>query len=466
MPVFRHFLLIATAGLTCLAAAQQINPRRDFVSTGKNAYMLFQPEFVCGPKVNEISWSQDGDHLAVIREETGVTPQAVIDVLESPTPAKNIPQLDPEQQLVIWSAVSQKASIWMRLRTSEGSLNRLNWIAGSSALLVEVDPPDNSPAADAQTTLLLLRANAQARVVARFKAWSIEVDPSPFRSLVALLDRQFEQRPESAPGTVQDSTTRTPDTVRFLGMDGEVGQPMQLPALLSIPHWSADGNFYVHTVTRLKPRGVRRTWYVANRSTGQFEVAKAPMDAEDLFDPGAQKELIVSNWNAKISRAKIGVPAPTVTLAATNAKEDDFAVVTTDGTQGGLSPKLNGVSYEAQGSLMVRPMLKLSYEAYLRAKENAERLAAINDAKQAALGLIMYSADYDDNMLANSAGWQDQLMPYIKNQDILDNFQYTFAGGLTTGIADPSSTVLGYVNGPNGRAIAYLDGHVNWVPNP
>lgn len=241
---------------------------------------------------------------------------------------------------------------------------------------------------------------------------------------------------------------------------------MQLPALLSIPHWSADGNFYVHTVTRLKPRGVRRTWYVANRSTGQFEVAKAPMDAEDLFDPGAQKELIVSNWNAKISRAKIGVPAPTVTLAATNAKEDDFAVVTTDGTQGGLSPKLNGVSYEAQGSLMVRPMLKLSYEAYLRAKENAERLAAINDAKQAALGLIMYSADYDDNMLANSAGWQDQLMPYIKNQDILDNFQYTFAGGLTTGIADPSSTVLGYVNGPNGRAIAYLDGHVNWVPNP
>jgi prepilin-type processing-associated H-X9-DG protein len=53
----------------------------------------------------------------------------------------------------------------------------------------------------------------------------------------------------------------------------------------------------------------------------------------------------------------------------------------------------------------------------------------------------------------------------VKNSSILEGFVYTFKGGKLSDVDKPAETVLGYIEGPGGRAVAYLDGHVKWVPN-
>jgi prepilin-type processing-associated H-X9-DG protein len=48
---------------------------------------------------------------------------------------------------------------------------------------------------------------------------------------------------------------------------------------------------------------------------------------------------------------------------------------------------------------------------------------------------------------------------------MVNQFVYTFWGGNLAEIKEPSKEVMGYVPGPGGRAVTYLDGHVKWVKN-
>ena len=95
----------------------------------------------------------------------------------------------------------------------------------------------------------------------------------------------------------------------------------------------------------------------------------------------------------------------------------------------------------------------------------AAKRKAINDSKQAALALIMYASDMDD-VLPGAEGWENKVNPYALDSDMLKNFNYTYKGGNMGNISDPANTELGFTMGPGGRAVAYVDGHVKWIPNP
>ena len=70
--------------------------------------------------------------------------------------------------------------------------------------------------------------------------------------------------------------------------------------------------------------------------------------------------------------------------------------------------------------------------------------------------MLMYSNDMDD--MLPGAGSLDALGPYLGDQSILDNFMYTPPGDLNLlHIGSPAETMIGYIDGPGGRAIAYSD---------
>ena len=77
----------------------------------------------------------------------------------------------------------------------------------------------------------------------------------------------------------------------------------------------------------------------------------------------------------------------------------------------------------------------------------------------------MFAADSDDVMPNQSSDWSGNLQPYLKNGSILEGFVYSFGGGSLNDVADPSRTEMGYKLGPGGRAVAYIDGHVRWIPD-
>ncbi len=432
--------------------------------------MFLPPEFVCGPTVKNVFWSQDGKHLAVERElvESPLeeSPEYLLGLKEANS--------DPEEQILVYSMVTHKVTMPISFKKSAGQIFSVDWIAGSSSMLVEamMDPPT---AVDAQSTLAIVTPTGKINNVRRFSgAVAHEVLPSPYKSVALILERPPIGRQGGAPAAdvtvAQQAVDKNPissrPTMRFFGLDGVVSEPITLPTRSCIPHWSNDGRLYVMSMVR-EPgaKQLKKSWYTVDIQGLKLTESTAPKDFAG-FGATTNPTLMLENLSAKVSIKKLGVAVPSVVVTGIPAKENELTVVSTDGDAGQLSPQVNGVAYRAQGTLMVRQMVKVSLEAYLRAKNAALKQEAMMNAKQAALAALMYSGDYDDNMLAAGPNWKAQLEPYIKNMNVLDGFTYTFAGGNSTQIQDPANTQIGYSEGPGGKAVAYADGHVKWIPNP
>lgn len=123
------------------------------------------------------------------------------------------------------------------------------------------------------------------------------------------------------------------------------------------------------------------------------------------------------------------------------------------------------VVYQDGGALLVRDIKEVDTNLAKQMNLAALKAKAISEAKQSALALILYASDMDD-VLPGAEGWEDKVNPYALNRDMLKNFNYTFRGGNLGSVTDPATTELGFTMGPGGRAVAYIDGHVRWIPNP
>ncbi len=441
-------------------AVCQSDTRRDFVVSGQTAYLVFPPEFVCGPEVRQTIWSPDGKKLAAIRVEPPLKPTLGLDLSDQKALDAELSKADPEQQIVVWSAVTGKSTTWLRVKQSEGRLLQCWWLAGSSSVLVQALPSGAGPAVATEAALYLVTANGQTKQVAVGSLQELDVDPSPSRPIVALIRRP--PMPAAKPGETPAPPTQT---LRLFGTDGVLSDPIELGSRYCMPFWSKDGQLYMETFERQpKPQPVKRIWFVVNLKAGRLDPASPPADRPDLARPPSPAELTIENWTAQISRNKIGVNAPTIVITPPAAKPDEFSILTTDGTEGELSPKNNAVSYRYQGSLVVRAMVKTPLEAFLRAKLDAQRAVLISNARQVALAMLMYANDNNDNLIGSGSNWRSAISSYLGDASLMSGFQMVYAGGSMDSIESPADTELGYFDGPGGRAVAYSDGHVKWIP--
>ena len=130
-----------------------------------------------------------------------------------------------------------------------------------------------------------------------------------------------------------------------------------------------------------------------------------------------------------------------------------------------ISPASDCVAYMDAGALLIRDIKPIDAAMAKAAAAKNAKLKAMSDAKMSALGLIICASDMD-GVLPGIEGWEAKVLPYTLDGDMLKNFNYTFKGGNLSGIDNPATTELGFTVGPGGRAVAYCDGHVRWIPNP
>ena len=130
-----------------------------------------------------------------------------------------------------------------------------------------------------------------------------------------------------------------------------------------------------------------------------------------------------------------------------------------------ISPSSDCVAYMDAGALLIRDIKPIDSALARKLALDAAKAKAISDSKQAALALIIFASDMD-GVLPGQEGWDSKVLPYSKDADLLKNFNYTFRGGNMAGVESPATTEMGFTVGPGGRAVAYVDGHVVWVPNP
>lgn len=125
-------------------------------------------------------------------------------------------------------------------------------------------------------------------------------------------------------------------------------------------------------------------------------------------------------------------------------------------------PSGRAIAFEVAGSLFVQKIVELSP----RALQAAVQDRAMLEAKIVALALMMYANDHDDRLPGDETAWREAVYPYVMNPALLDRFVATFPLGRSMLESPaPAEEEIGFVSVPGGKAIAYLDGHVEWVPD-
>ena len=451
-----RFALLAIVSLASSSIWAQLDPQKDFVATSTDAYLMLPPELICGPKVMRMDWSQDGERLAVLRVFQKMSAAEVSSSYTAGPGALD----EPETQISTWNTKTDKIAMPFRLKASEGSVENLNWVAGSSSLVVEAQLT-NQPSEPA-STIILISGTGQPKTVKVLNPDEYsQIVPSPTKPTVAFMLHTLPKR--NGAGAVL--STAMP-TLRFFGVDGVLSAPITAPSTNCQIRWSANGQLYLESYSRVQGSNkMRAQWYLVNRRSMTVESTDPPADLAKFIPIKAP--IVVSDLTAKTAVHKVGVEAPTVILTPESATGDaEFGVVTTDGKGGDLAPYETAVGFVSQGNAMVRPLAKVPLEAFRQAKLAALRTKLLTQAKQVGLALLMGCNDNGDNFPTNQGNWQAGLLQYSNDSNVFDGFNYTFGGGNASDIESPATTVLGYIDGPGGRAVVYTDGHAKWIPNP
>ena len=230
------------------------------------------------------------------------------------------------------------------------------------------------------------------------------------------------------------------------------------PAPLAGIEWSADGDKWYFSTQNRK---TRVEFIQQLEDDGRLTSVKVPLY---VAPPEPKPELWVhaKPLVARQRKAKRGFNS--IWLSSPEETWHPDVLVTANGLRADLSPTERAVFYVEGGVAKVRAV-ELLTEDQKQNLDKAIRSEVLSDVKQAGLALLMYSNDFDD--MIPSAGGLDALYPYVKDESILDNFNYTPPGDLNlTRIERPADTQIGYIDGPGGRAIVFSDGHAKWFPNP
>lgn len=146
-----------------------------------------------------------------------------------------------------------------------------------------------------------------------------------------------------------------------------------------------------------------------------------------------------------------------------NSPRVDALPFAVDATFAEVSGNETALAYIHNQELYLRPIRRISGDELITLRIERERVQLINQAKQVGTGMMIYSADYDDQ-LPGGADISNALLPYLKNRELLKNFT-----PLTNGenIADwPADKPIGFIEGRHGRALIMPDSSVRWSPFP
>ncbi len=176
-----------------------------------------------------------------------------------------------------------------------------------------------------------------------------------------------------------------------------------------------------------------------------------PSQPEEKFMTPSVGDVMYVKTNVEVKAANPEIPPKAkLTMARSYAR---------------FSPNNDSIAYLASGALLIRDIQPIDADLAKQLAAVAAKQKAINDAKQAALSLIMFASDADD-VLPGAEGWESKVLPYSQDMELLRRFNYTYRGGNMNNIESPATTEMGFILGPGGRAVAYCDGHVKWIPNP
>ncbi len=451
-----------------------------WVVSGQDAYFVLSPTPLGTGRVEAMEWSSDGKFLLVMRT------QVSLDLAAVQAAGRNSSPLSPSSPIratavttiSVWNAETQKLTDIYKNSTGNVLTREVHWILGTDIAVGMVTEQNEQ-----QQRTLLLRFSKGSAALSPFPSgdsppMSLSLSISPRTSSGVILGYPLQAGSDGPP-------ERAGGLVWGIDSDGRLTGPFQMPEG-SVGSWvdfrDDPRHVYFPRVERTESKP-RISWSSFDLATGAIDVIPEPPKAGEpreanlvlALDPDPES----MHMKFQGSGIEAGAPPPASSrplfsgvdkgpalrlLVSKTDKDSPRALVAYDSPQAVLSPTNNAVAYVTDDVLLIRRIIKLPKSVFEQAEAAAKRAEALSKAKQVGTALLIYATDYDDKLPTdrNLVGIID---PYIKNSDLLVGFNYTFKGGDISKVESPAETELGYVNGPGGRAVVYVDGHAKWVPN-
>jgi hypothetical protein len=455
-------------------------------------FMVLNPEVACESFVTQAQWSSNGKYLVLQRERTTMDrkflKQMVDQFGKNIEPPRNMK--DPiENTLVVWNNETKTSRVIWHGPASSHQISTIQVTSKTAYFVATVTnySPESRETDTAQYVMSaslssgdtrVIRALPQGNFIALFEADNktnsllvcevsagqgliaptSAVPPPPLLSPMQNNNEVDTSRVipiNAASLDAQPSGQRiVPKQSLYLVNAGGV-RPINAAALNNdfiASAYSAGGYFRAIS-------GTQRVAYNINEGTG--ELTKLNISA---YNPPKPPEEIVKLSTRVITIEVQKARKPTSVLVASDPETGSDSVVISPnvGLSYGFAPDQSSMFYVVDGIAIVRDLIAVDAAVLRAARDAAQQAALVSNAKQCGLALLMYSVDNDDILPAGMTG--DQMMPYLRDGALLDGFVYTFGGGNLNQLDRIAETELGYVQGGNGRAVIYADGHVTWKP--
>jgi hypothetical protein len=429
--------------------------RDRFVVTEKEAFGLMAPELVAGPAVKEAHWSPIGRYILVEQ------------YTQRQTTTGRVPG---EIRLILWDRRAQRTDVLWKGPATGGYVDAVNWLVTGEVAFVSVTEPipggpsvNGEPAMRRKLLRVLASAGTMRPILEATQSDGFDVNVSPTQPL-AVLERTSLAEP-IAPGAPRTVATRAYQVLRANGTLGPPTASFAKQGVYVSIQWSQDGSVpYLVTIARDEDKKMRRTAYGLNLNTGQTTLL--PQEPK-YYSHRQVEEAKVEGIPLRLREAKTVIKEGGVSrtvrplwLETVQPSEHPLAMVNADTSWSQLSPKGDGVLYSSQGAAWMAPVVRISRTAY----DDLTKKALMSDARQVGLGIRMYVQDYDEKYPLPDHFSGGAVGPYIKNESIFEGFRYVFPGDMESSIENPAETMMGYITGPGGRAVVYVDGHVVWEP--
>ena len=440
--VFCGFLAVALCiPSTYSVRAQQMSTPSlsDGVTFGKDILIMLPPKAIGNTMCLSANWSETGKYVMFVTMNE-LRPGD----LELGSPEKMAELQKRMQQMTVhsWNRATGKT---VKLNTFT-DLPNMAGIKGSDQLFVISPGQDNVQLVQIMNVDTGVRTTVWQSAAQQFAMF--EPHPEKPLMLISAVSEQVESGEGEATYVVLDAMGKIRRQVKTKEM--------------SSPVWCKEGLVIFEYHRDVEKKSMTSTaaiydldsWRV--RPVGTKEVT--PLDNRE--DPPEKPKYL------RVAKLSAGEHGTTFELIADTKEEPNHAKIARACDFAEVSPDEKAVLFLEAGVAQVRMLTAIDKALWQSQREAAERMVAISNAKQCATAMMMYAADYDDVLPINGGDWKDSVYPYIKSSSIMRDFVYTYSGGNLGSADDPSTTELGYIDGPGGRAVAYLDGHVKWIPNP
>ncbi len=453
MSAFAFSLLALTA-----SAQVSITPN-DCLFSRDQTFFVGEPVVLVAPKVHAAYWSSTGRYLLVERQELPHTPFELQSSLTNDFDAF-------ARSLVVVDPSSNKSTPVIRFTGRNTRVVSVDWIPGTSRAIVVMQqyPEDKSlgePAYHLYTVDAASGQSAETTPWGDLSPMNLSVVPSPAQPYVyvsAVLDTPSVEKVEGA-----EVEKRFHERAFIFGGSGEP-QEAQVPEAFfaAVASWSADGKRLYCSLQERQNGKSQQVWYQVDLRGDSPKKISPPADAVNeaprLSGDVRTRLVPLETANSGTHRQVMLAWAETRDLDGPNR-----VLVSGDAQWAEVGPKGDLIAYIADGTLMARPVITITRDAYDESILEAARSKAVRDAKQVGIAATILATDNDDTLPSPST-FSNDVKGYLVNGRALDSFVYTFPGGRLTDLKSPATVELGYIPVTGGRVVLFADTSVRFVP--